>query len=138
MELDSTLGYILGRVSRKVHYRLDGIFKSRDITIEQWVGLRIIHEDGPLCQKKLSDLMEKNQNTVKALVDRLEGKGLIRRSVDPGDKRNLILELTGQGLALLRSLSPLEAEVNALIEGSLTPRQTDTLKNLLLKLEKKL
>ncbi|MCG5029964.1 MarR family transcriptional regulator [Mesosutterella sp. OilRF-GAM-744-9] len=138
MELDSTLGFILGRVSRKVHYRLDDIFKSRHMTIEQWVGLRIIHEDGPLCQKKLADRMEKNQNTTKALVDRLEDKGLIRRTVDPGDRRNLTLTLTDQGLDLLCSLSPLEAEVNALIEGSLTQKQTETLKNLLLKLEKKL
>ena len=51
MDLDNTLGFILGRVSRKVHYRLDEIFKANDITIEQWVGLRMIDEEGPLCQK---------------------------------------------------------------------------------------
>lgn len=138
MELDDTLGFILGRVSRKVHYRLDEIFKSHHMTIEQWVGLRIIHEEGPLCQKELADRMEKNQNTVKALVDRLEDKGLIRRTVDPRDKRNLTLTLTDQGLALLQSLYPLEAEVNQIIEGILTPKQTETLKSLLLKLEMKL
>lgn len=138
MELDDTLGFILGRVSRKVHYRLDEIFKSHHMTIEQWVGLRIIHEEGPLCQKELADRMEKNQNTVKALVDRLEDKGLIRRTVDPRDKRNLILTLTDRGLALLQSLYPLEAEVNQIIEGILTPKQTETLKSLLLKLEMKL
>ncbi|MGN0954811.1 MarR family winged helix-turn-helix transcriptional regulator [Dialister sp.] len=138
MELDDTLGFILGRVSRKVHYRLDEIFKSHHMTIEQWVGLRIIHEEGPLCQKELADRMEKNQNTVKALVDRLEDKGLIRRTVDPRDKRNLTLTLTDRGLALLQSLYPLEAEVNQIIEGILTPKQTETLKSLLLKLEMKL
>lgn len=138
MELDNALGFILGRVSRKVHYRLDEIFKSHHLTIEQWVGLRIIHEDGPLCQKELADQMEKNQNTVKALVDRLEDKGLIRRSVDPMDKRSLTLTLTDRGLALMRSLYPLEAEVNELIEGSLSKKQTETLKGLLLKLEMKL
>ena len=42
MDLDNTLGFILGRVSRKVHYRLDEIFKANDITIEQWVGLRML------------------------------------------------------------------------------------------------
>lgn len=75
MDLDNTLGFILGRVSRKVHYRLDEIFKANDITIEQWVGLRMIDEEGPLCQKELADRMEKNQNTIKALIDRLEAKG---------------------------------------------------------------
>lgn len=138
MELDDTLGFILGRVSRKVHYRLDEIFKSHHMTIEQWVGLRIIHEEGPLCQKELADRMEKNQNTVKALVDRLEDKGLIRRTVDPRDKRNLTLTLTDRGLTLLQSLYPLETEVNQIIEGILTPKQTETLKSLLLKLEMKL
>lgn len=108
MELDNTLGFILGRVSRKVHYRLDEIFKANDITIEQWVGLRMIDEEGPLCQKELADRMEKNQNTIKALIDRLEAKGLVERTVNLQDKRNLILTVTTGGKDLIRTLSPLE------------------------------
>lgn len=138
MELDNTLGFILGRVSRKVHYRLDEIFKANDITIEQWVGLRMIDEEGPLCQKGLADRMEKNQNTIKALIDRLEAKGLVERTVNLQDKRNLILTVTTGGKDLIRTLSPLEEKINETIEGALTPRQVETCKALLLKLEKKL
>ena len=137
MDLDNTLGFILGRVSRKVHYRLDEIFKANDITIEQWVGLRMIDEEGPLCQKELADRMEKNQNTIKALIDRLEAKGLVERTVNLQDKRNLILTVT-TGKDLIRTLSPLEEKINETIEGALTPRQVETCKALLLKLEKKL
>lgn len=38
--------------------------------------------------------MEKNQNTIKALIDRLEAKGLVERTVNLQDKRNLILTVT--------------------------------------------
>ncbi len=138
MKLDDTLGFILGRVSRKVHYRLDHIFKSHHITIEQWVGLRMIDEAGPLCQKDLACRMEKNQNTIKALIDRLEAKELVTRTEDPKDRRNLILTLTGKGESLLDTLSPLEDEVNEAIESVLPPEGTETLKQLLLQLEKKL
>lgn len=138
MYLDNTLGFILGRVSRKVHYRLDEIFKANDITIEQWVGLRMIHEAGPLCQRELADRMEKNQNTIKALTDRLEKKGLIERAIDRRDKRNLILTLTDRGEELLESLSPLEEKVNETIETILTPKQTELCKELLLQLERNL
>ncbi|WP_299142851.1 MarR family winged helix-turn-helix transcriptional regulator [uncultured Dialister sp.] len=138
MKLDDTLGFILGRVSRKIHYRLDDIFKSRHMTIEQWVGLRMIDEEGPLCQKDLACRMEKSQNTIKALIDRLEAKELVTRTEDPKDRRNLILTLTGKGESLLNTLSPLEDEVNETIESILPPEETETLKQLLLQLEKKL
>ena len=138
MDLDNTLGFILGRVSRIVHYRLDEIFKANDITIEQWVGLRMIDEEGPLCQKELADRMEKNQNTIKALIDRLEAKGLVERTVNLQDKRNLILTVTTGGKDLIRTLSPLEEKINETIEGALTPRQVETCRKLLLKLERKL
>lgn len=51
--------------------------------------------------------MEKNQNTIKALIDRLEAKGLVERTVNLQDKRNLILTVT-TGKDLIRTLSPLE------------------------------
>lgn len=113
-------------------------FKSHHITIEQWVGLRMIDEAGPLCQKDLACRMEKNQNTIKALIDRLEAKELVTRTEDPKDRRNLILTLTGKGESLLDTLSPLEDEVNEAIESVLPPEETETLKQLLLQLEKKL
>ena len=60
------------------------------------------------------------------------------RSVNLQDKRNLILTVTTSGKDLIRTLSPLEEKINETIEGALTPRQVETCKALLLKLEKKL
>ena len=41
------------------------------------------------------------------LLDRLEGKGLLVRRNDPGDRRSLIIELTREGSELARKAAPI-------------------------------
>lgn len=61
MTLDDTIGYMLGRIARKIHYRVDGVFKEYGITVEQWVALKTIAEYEPLCQKALAERIEKTR-----------------------------------------------------------------------------
>ena len=42
MTLDDTIGYMISRVARKIHYAVDGMFKEYGITVEQWVALKTI------------------------------------------------------------------------------------------------
>lgn len=46
-------------------------------------------------------------HTAVALVDKLEKRGLIKRERNPSDRREVLLRLTRDGLALLRKLSKL-------------------------------
>ena len=136
MKLDDTLGYLLNRTARRVHYRIDDFFKAHGLTVEQWVGLKTIGEGGPLCQKELALRIDKNQNTVKALVDRLLAKGLILRQSDERDRRNMVLSLSSKGKKKIEVLSPLEDKINETLEKALTPEETETFRQLLLKVEK--
>ena len=136
MKLDDTLGYLLNRTARRVHYRIDDFFKAHGLTVEQWVGLKTIGEEGPLCQKELALRIDKNQNTVKALVDRLLAKGLIRRQPDEKDRRNMLLTLSPKGKEKIETLSPLEDRINETMEKALTPEEIKTFRRLLLKVER--
>ena len=60
MILDNTIGYMISRVARKIHYAVDEVFKAYGITVEQWVALKTITEYEPLCQKALAEKIEKN------------------------------------------------------------------------------
>lgn len=136
MKLDDTLGYLLNRTARRVHYRIDDFFKAHGLTVEQWVALKTISENAPLCQKELALHIDKSQNTVKPLLDRLMAKGLISRCPDERDKRNMILSLTEKGKRKIENLSPLEKEINRTMEETLTRKDIRDLRALLLKLEK--
>lgn len=140
MILDEMLGYVICRVARKIHYRLDEAFTVYGITVEQWSALKIIeeHEQENLCQKELAGYLEKNQNTVKTLVSHLDKKGFIRRSPDAQDKRNMLLHTTEKGQMLIQKLSALDQQVNLDLLKDLSAEERGALKKILAKIEKRL
>ena len=135
MKLSETTGYTLCRIARKIHYQVDEIFKPYGITVEQWAALKTIEEKAPLSQKQLSDNLEKNQNTVKALVTHLISKGWITRHLDPSDKRNQLLTLTETGQQITQELSFLDEKANLAFLQTFTAEENKTFSKLLAKIE---
>ena len=135
MKLSETTGYTLCRIARKIHYQVDEIFKPYGITVEQWAALKTIEEKAPLSQKQLSDNLEKNQNTVKALVTHLLSKGWIARHLDPSDKRNQLLTLTETGQQITQELSFLDEKANLAFLHTFTAEENETFSKLLAKIE---
>lgn len=135
MKLSETTGYTLCRIARKIHYQVDEIFKPYGITVEQWAALKTIEEKAPLSQKQLSDSLEKNQNTVKALVTHLLSKGWIARHLDPSDKRNQLLTLTETGQQITKELSFLDEKANLAFLQTFTAEENETFSKLLAKIE---
>ncbi len=135
MKLSETTGYTLCRIARKIHYQVDEIFKPYGITVEQWAALKTIEEKAPLSQKQLSDSLEKNQNTVKALVTHLLSKGWITRHLDPSDKRNQLLTLTETGQQITKELSFLDEKANLAFLQTFTAEENETFSKLLAKIE---
>ncbi len=138
MNLNDTTGYTICRIARKIHYRVDELFKPYGLTVEQWVALKSIEEHAPLYQKELARIIEKNQNTASSLVGHLELKGFISRAPDPKDKRNLMLSVTEKGRTLIASLSDIDEVANTDFLSHFSAEEIQTLEALLAKLEKKL
>ncbi len=136
MKLSETTGYTICRIARKIHYQVDELFKPYGITVEQWSALKTIAEEAPLSQKDLALLIEKNQNTVKALVSHLEKKHLISRETNPSDKRNKILQVTEAGKTLVQKLSFLDEKANLDFLQSFSPEDKADLNRLLMQVEK--
>jgi DNA-binding MarR family transcriptional regulator len=51
---------------------------------------------------EMREFLQVPQSTLTSIIDRLERRGLVRRSVHPRDRRSYLIELTEQGLALQR------------------------------------
>lgn len=89
------LGYNLCVTARKFSQLLTEYFKEYDITPEQWVIVRVLFESNTqLSQKELAIKSQKDQNTVTAIIDKLEKKGYVERVKSEEDKRvfNIILK----------------------------------------------
>lgn len=60
-------------------------------------ALLIIEAGGARTPREVADLLGIGRTSVTGLLDRLEGEGLLTRSIDPADKRSFILDLTEKG-----------------------------------------
>ncbi|MDQ4491911.1 MarR family transcriptional regulator [Sinomonas sp. ASV486] len=96
--------------------------------------IRIIGRSPGISQRELAGRLGSVQSRVVALIDRLEGAGLVTRTRSSADRRVQELRLTESGTSVLRSLRhSAEAQEAAIVEG-LTAEQTAELFGLLVKL----
>jgi DNA-binding MarR family transcriptional regulator len=75
-----------------------------------------------------------SSGTVTNRLDRLEGKGLVRRTDDPADRRGVLIELTAKGLRLVDAVLEHHLRVEAQLLGGLTGAQQERLATLLRRL----
>ena len=61
--------------------------------------------------KELADEVVLSPTAMSRFVDRVEAAGCVRREPDPDDRRALQVTLTDEGVALLRRMWPVYAEV---------------------------
>ena len=69
-------------------------------------ALSIIHAAGPMSQQTLGELIGKDRTTIVAVVDELEGEGLVERRRNPADRRAYALEVTRRGEDWLERARP--------------------------------
>lgn len=129
----NSIGYEICSVARQIHQHLSSKFKSFDITPEQWVILKKLSIEDKISQKELSRRVEKDQNTVKVMVDKLEKKAFIKREKNSEDKRAFLLTITQEGINLVNTLEPLDQEMLRAIGEDFTQEELAFLRKMLSK-----
>jgi DNA-binding MarR family transcriptional regulator len=130
-EFVSQPGYLI----RRSKQRSTGVFmdacKDACITPIQFAALSMLRERPGLDQTELGELAALDAATTAGVIQRLQRRGLLRRSAD-GNRR--ICHLTGEGAALLGRITPLVRAAQARILEPLTARERAQLLRLLSKL----
>ncbi|MFF3573881.1 MarR family winged helix-turn-helix transcriptional regulator [Nocardia jiangxiensis] len=68
-----------------------------DLTPPQYAVLYALSEHGEMDQSALGELASIDRSTLTPLLDRLEGRGLIAKTIDPGNRRRRLSALTEAG-----------------------------------------
>lgn len=105
--LSHTLGFILNVTNSKVKNELCRNLKPYDITPEQWGLINILFNEDGISQRELSEKSFKDQPTTTRILDNLEVKGLIKRQINPEDRRTFMIFLTDKGRNLRDTLLPI-------------------------------
>ncbi len=124
-----------GHLVRRAHQLHNTIFAQEtlghDITAPQFAALRALSEFPDIDQTTLSRIIAFDRATIGGLVERMEAKGLVRRSTGRDDRRVRRLRLTAQGSALLEKLRPRLVRVSERMLEPLAPHERQQLLDLL-------
>jgi len=76
------------------------------LTPVQFAALAAVRRNPGIDQRTLARTIGFDTSTIGGVVDRLERRGLMRRATPPEDRRARLLEVTAEGLAVLREILP--------------------------------
>lgn len=140
-ELDAALSTDVydqpGHLLRRAHQISTAMFHSimgYEITPIQYSVLRILQDHPNIDQVTLAKLCALDTSTAANLAARLDSRGLLKRMILVGNKRQRLLHLTREGQDLLDSLVPMVHRLRRELLKPLDKDEQETFLSLLRKL----
>ncbi|WP_348541135.1 MarR family winged helix-turn-helix transcriptional regulator [Thalassococcus arenae] len=96
-----------------------------DLTPVQFAALDAIHATPGLEQARIAARIAYDKATIGGVVDRLEQKGLIERSISKSDRRAREVRLTNRGREIHSKLLPIVEDLQAEILSGLEPAEQE-------------
>lgn len=97
------------RATRSVVARIEPLLAEAGLTPTQLGVLEALLHKGPLSHRDLGRKVLTSAGNVTDVVDKLQARGLVRRIKVPEDRRQMAVELTADGKALIEELFPRHA-----------------------------
>jgi DNA-binding MarR family transcriptional regulator len=140
---DLTTKAVAWRLRRAAHH-LDTEIRRRLAAqgVELWeieILCALLRRDGTLTMGELLDVAQLTSGAITNRIARLEHEGYVRRDVDPGDRRQVLVTLTPKGndraWEVIEANNNAEQEIFAGIDPGLQQRLSVDLRELLLATE---
>jgi DNA-binding MarR family transcriptional regulator len=106
MHLDALPGHHIRRLQQMAVAVFLQETQGFGVTPVQYGALLTVARQPGLDQRTLAGLMGLDTSTTAGVVDRLEARGLLRRSASPTDRRVKLLSPTDEGRTLLADMAP--------------------------------
>lgn len=134
MSLDALPGHHIRRLQQMAVAVFLQETQGFGITPVQYGALLTVQRQPGLDQRSLANLMGLDTSTTAGVVDRLEARGLLRRSASTTDRRVKLLGITEDGAALLADMQPQVAAAQARMLGPLTDTEKPLFMDMLTRL----
>jgi len=120
MEQRHDLGAAFARLTRVMIEAETPVLRAHDVEMWDYAVLSALEEGAAPTQSELAAAVGRDKTRLIPILDRLEARGLLRRTPDPADRRNRVVALTDEGRELVRScragIRGVEAEMLAAID----------------------
>lgn len=95
------------RTADLIFDRIGRLLRPLNVSAAGGLVLGVLRDHGRMSPSELGERLIVTRATVTGLLDSLEGRGYVRRTANPDDRRSLIVEITPSGLAVLQQLRTL-------------------------------
>ena len=133
-DLELHLGYWLRRVSNHVSGAFARALQRKRTSVAEWVVLCRVRERPGITPGELSAALDLTRGAVSKVLDKLEAKNWIVRSIKPEDSRVQLLSLTPPGRRILPQLADIADQNDRDFFDGLEAGERATLRRLLGKL----
>lgn len=117
-QIDDSIGYLMRQIVGITSAVVDERMAAHDLTDAQWKPLLMIQQGQCRTAAELARLACCDAGAVTRLLDRVEAKGLVRRTRSQEDRRVVNLELTEEGGRAAEVVPHILADVlNAMLAG---------------------
>jgi DNA-binding MarR family transcriptional regulator len=106
-----------------LYNKISAVLKPYNLTHEQFNILRILRGSHPrcMCQKDVLSRMVAPQSNITALMKKLTNKGFVAITKSETDKREYVINITDDGLALLKKMDlEIKPEMTKLLKLSVS------------------
>ncbi|MBB3213264.1 DNA-binding MarR family transcriptional regulator [Herbaspirillum sp. Sphag1AN] len=101
--LEQHLCFSLYSTSLKMTQLYKPLLAPLNLTYPQYLVMVVLWQEQGLGVKDVAQRLQQDSGSITPLIKRLEAQGLISRSRDSRDERNVLLELTAAGEAMRRA-----------------------------------
>jgi MarR family 2-MHQ and catechol resistance regulon transcriptional repressor len=122
------------RASHCVVARIEPLLAREGLTVTQFGVLEVLLHKGPLPHREIGRKVLTSAGNMTDVVRKLEARGLVTRGAVQGDRRQVAVDLTASGRALIEQLFPRHAADIAAAMGGLSTAELVQLGDLLRRL----
>jgi DNA-binding MarR family transcriptional regulator len=110
---------------------LDAVLAQAGTTFSSWMVLAALSAGGSAIQRDLAKSLNMIGPSVVERIDQLESAGLVTRSPVPGDRRASLVDLTGEGRALVARLHTVMRSTEEALTDGLDPDEVQATRRVL-------
>ncbi|MCC3358159.1 MarR family winged helix-turn-helix transcriptional regulator [Bacillus sp. REN16] len=128
---------LLMQTSRALQERIRDDMMKNNISITEFSVLEVLFHKGIQTIQQIGKSVLITSGSMTYVIDKLEQKGLLKRSACPDDRRAIHVSLTDAGIEIMNKIMPEHEDFVNSVFDSLNSHEVDTLLDLLQRVKDK-
>lgn len=131
MELKDCMNFLLSVSQNKVFKYFSKLLEEYGVTPAQYGVLNCLWSEGQLSPKQIGEMVYLEAPTVSGILDKMQKAELIERSVDPKNRRNVLVMATQKSHKIRDEVEAATVKLNNKVLQNLSDSDKEVLKKTL-------